>query len=156
VSAAVVICAYPEERWDELVSAVASVRAQRLPARELVVVVDSNAPSAELAATQVVENCHAPGNSGARDTGVGATNAPVLAPSTTTRRRRALAVGAAIGVEEGTLGAGDPVLAHWREEHPRWFTDEFTCVVGARGRYRGPRRRNSQFGRGQPLGAPGP
>ena len=39
---AVVICAYTEERWDELVAAVASVRRAALAPSELVVVIDNN------------------------------------------------------------------------------------------------------------------
>lgn len=137
VSVAVVICAYTEERWDELVAAVASVRAQRLPARELVVVVDNNAAlleraSAELPATQVIENRHAPGNSGARDTGVDATSAPIVAflDDDAVAEEQWLSALLSAYEEDTTLGAGGPVLPLWRVDRPAWFTDEFNWVVG--------------------------
>ena len=38
----VVICAYTEDRWDDLVAAVASVRHQTVPPHEIVVVIDYN------------------------------------------------------------------------------------------------------------------
>ena len=38
----VVICAYTEDRWDDLVAAVASVQGQSESPREIVVVVDHN------------------------------------------------------------------------------------------------------------------
>jgi glycosyltransferase involved in cell wall biosynthesis len=84
MSAAVIICAYTDERWDQLIAAVGSARDQTVPPRELVVVVDGNAAlleraSGELPATQVVGNRHAPGISGARNTGVEVTTAPVVA-----------------------------------------------------------------------------
>ena len=137
MSAAVVICAYTEERWDELVAAVASVRAQRLVPSELVVVVDNNAAlleraGAELAAAQVIENRQAPGNSGARNTGVEATSAPILAFLDDDAVAEELWLSALVSSyeEEGTLGAGGPVLPIWGAERPPWFTDEFNWVVG--------------------------
>ena len=46
----VVVCTYTEQRWDDLVAAVASVRGQRLPAAddEVVVVVDPTPLGAEV------------------------------------------------------------------------------------------------------------
>lgn len=38
----VVICAYTEKRWDDVLAAVASVRAQSLAAHEVILVVDHN------------------------------------------------------------------------------------------------------------------
>lgn len=137
MSAAVVICAYTEERWDELVAAVASVRAQRLPPSELVVVVDNNAAllqraSTELAATRVVENRDAPGLSGARNTGVNATSAPILAflDDDAVAEEQWLSALMSSYEQETTLGAGGPVLPMWRDERPLWFTDEFNWVIG--------------------------
>lgn len=134
--AAVVICAYTEQRWDELVASVASVRAQRMAPRELVVVVDHNPALlaralAELPAT-VVENRHEPGISGARNAGVDATTAPILAflDDDAVADEGWLAALATAYDDETTLGAGGPVLPLWREERPRWFTDEFNWVVG--------------------------
>ena len=136
-SMAVVICAYTEERWDELVAAVASVRAQRLPAREIVVVVDHN-PSlltraaAQLPGTLVVENHQGPGLCGGRNTGVDVDpRADRRLPRRRRRRRRAVAGGAAERVrraDDARRGrSGAAAVAH---ERPPWFTDEFNWVVG--------------------------
>jgi hypothetical protein len=41
-TASVVICAYSEQRWDGLVGAMESARAQTFPATEVVLVIDHN------------------------------------------------------------------------------------------------------------------
>ena len=38
----VVICAYTEERWNELIVAVESIRRQSIPPYEIIVVIDHN------------------------------------------------------------------------------------------------------------------
>ena len=38
LSVSVVICAYTQERWDDITDALASVRAQTFPATEIIVV----------------------------------------------------------------------------------------------------------------------
>jgi GT2 family glycosyltransferase len=136
-SMAVVICAYTQDRWDELVAAVASVRAQLLPAREIVVVIDHNPPlfaraSAELAGTLVVENHHEPGLCGGRNTGVDVTRAPIVAFLDDDAVADEQWLAALLGEydEPTTLGAGGPVLPLWRDDRPPWFTDEFNWVVG--------------------------
>jgi O-antigen biosynthesis protein len=74
-SVSVVVCAYTEQRWGDIVRAVASVAAQHHRADELLLVVDHNEALAvraarELAGVKVVRNAHARGLSGARNTGV--------------------------------------------------------------------------------------
>ena len=51
-SISVVICAHTEERWEQLVAAVDSVRRQSRPALEIVVVVDHNPALLERARRQ--------------------------------------------------------------------------------------------------------
>src|ERR1700678_2484485 len=80
----VIICAYTEDRWLELVDAVASVHAQAHQADEIIIVVDRNdalreRAEAELAGVTVVANQQGPGISGARNTGVDHSSAEVLA-----------------------------------------------------------------------------
>src|SRR3954447_1474612 len=79
----VIICCYTEDRWDDLVRAVESVRQQTVACRELIVVVDHN-PSLHGRAQDeldciVVENAEARGLSGARNTGIGAANGALVA-----------------------------------------------------------------------------
>ena len=50
----IVLCAYTEDRWAELVAAVESVRRQTLSPREIVLVIDHNPP---LLARELVSIC---------------------------------------------------------------------------------------------------
>ncbi len=70
----VVICAYTEDRWDQISAAVQSVRQQSLPAAEIIIVVDYNRPLYErlreaMPDVTVTENTDIKGLSGARNTG---------------------------------------------------------------------------------------
>ena len=74
-SIGVVICAYTEARWPELVEAVRSIVRQSRPARELVVVIDHNdlllaRARAAFPGARVIPSNGRPGLSGARNTGV--------------------------------------------------------------------------------------
>jgi glycosyltransferase involved in cell wall biosynthesis len=74
-SVSVVVCAYTDRRWHDIVRAVASVAAQTRRADELLLVIDHNEALAERAAAEmpgvkVMSNIHARGLSGARNTGV--------------------------------------------------------------------------------------
>ena len=80
----VVICAYTDRRWEDLLAAVASLRRQTLPPLETIVVIDHNSELAqqalrELAAATVVENAETQGLSGARNTGVRIARGDVIA-----------------------------------------------------------------------------
>ncbi len=68
----VVICAYTEERWDDVLAAVRSVEAQRVAPHEIVLVVDHNRTLRDRLAealphVQVVENRGERGLSGGND-----------------------------------------------------------------------------------------
>ena len=89
----VVICAHTEQRWDDTLAAVASVRAQSLAARETIVVVDHNPvlyerPKSALAGVTVVENREAARPVGRRNTGIAAGPAARSWRSSTTTRWR--------------------------------------------------------------------
>ena len=80
----VVICAYSDRRWNDLVAAVTSVRAQSEEPAEIVVVVDHNPAlltraRAALPVSTVVENGEPRGLSGARNSGISATSGEVVA-----------------------------------------------------------------------------
>src|SRR5437868_3931159 len=71
----VVICAYTEERWHDLVAAVESLQQQIVLPREIIVVIDYNAALLARAQEQmsgviVTENSKARGLSGARNHGI--------------------------------------------------------------------------------------
>src|SRR5260370_507002 len=80
----VIICAYTEKRWDDLVAAIESVRQQTLPAAEIIIVIDHNLQLLERVQDRipdviVVENTEARGLSDARNSGITAAKSQVVA-----------------------------------------------------------------------------
>ena len=78
------ICSYTEDRWDRLMAAVESVRAQTLPPQQTIVVVDYNVDLYKRLIFNVddvviLENTGPKGLSGARNTGAAAATAGVVA-----------------------------------------------------------------------------
>ncbi len=151
-SISVIICAYTEERWDDLVAAVASVRRQTLAAHEIIVVIDHNpalqaraaracAPSTADAGTQpevvVIANRFARGLSGARNSGIQAAQGAIIAFMDEDAVAAAdwLAHLATAYADAETLGAGGAIIPVWEHGRPAWFPAEFDWVVGCT--YRG-------------------
>jgi glucosyl-dolichyl phosphate glucuronosyltransferase len=83
-TASVVICVYTEQRWDDIVAAVGSVRGQDVGAAEVLVVVDHNPDLLERARkafvdpVRVLPNARRQGLSGARNTAVAAATGDVV------------------------------------------------------------------------------
>lgn len=82
-AATVVICAYTEQRWDDVAAALASVRAQSVPASEIILVIDHNPVLEQRAAAEfgdvlVVPNAGRRGLSGARNTAIDLAKGEVL------------------------------------------------------------------------------
>src|SRR3954463_2088009 len=80
----VVICAHTEARWEQLADAVASLRRQSFIPREILVVIDHNLALADRACHQlpgarVIENTQQRGISGARNSGIAAARAAIIA-----------------------------------------------------------------------------
>ncbi|HVW44794.1 MAG TPA: glycosyltransferase [Amycolatopsis sp.] len=80
----VVICAYTDRRWADLVAGIAAVRAQTLPPAEIILVIDHNPDLAARAAAEflgvtVAENAGRRGLSGARNTAIELAKGDVLA-----------------------------------------------------------------------------
>jgi len=134
---AVVICAYTHDRWDQVLAAVESVRAQSCTPDEIVLVVDHNpdlhrALRAALPDVTVVENRYAQGLSGGKDTGVDVTYSDIVAfldddavahTDWLTRFRDAY-------TDEDIAGVGGTTLPLWETGRPRWFPEEFDWVLG--------------------------
>ncbi|CAN5556099.1 glycosyltransferase family 2 protein [soil metagenome] len=146
-AASVVICAYTEERWDDLVACVRSVEHQTPPPAEIIVVIDHNAALLErsrstFAGVQVLENRHAQGLPGARNSGVAAAAGRYIvfldddaraAPDWLDRLLEPYA-------DQRVLGVGGHIIPVWTDGDPAWFPPEFLWVVGCT--YRGvPTRR---------------
>jgi glycosyltransferase involved in cell wall biosynthesis len=138
----VVICAYTDERWDDLVAAVASVRGQTRPAHETIVVIDHNQAmlqraELELEDALVMANAGSRGLSGARNTGVATATGDVLVflDDDAAAHPGWLAALADAYADPAVIGAGGAIVPAWDTARPGWFPEEFQWVVGCT--YRG-------------------
>ncbi len=133
----VVICAYTEERWDDLLAAVTSVRKQTLPPREIIVVID-HCPSLLKRVRDAIpdvittENMEASGLRGARNAGIAIAQGQIIA----FLDDDAVAIPEWLtylceGYDDShVLGTGGMVTPNWQESKPVWFPEEFYWVVG--------------------------
>ena len=138
----IVICAYTEERWDDLVAAIASVQKQSIEVREIIVVVDYNQQLLQRVQDYIpdviaIENTMQPGLSGARNSGIARAGSDIVA----FLDDDAIAIPDWVSfLSEGfsnpeVLGVGGPVLPLWQTNKSRWLPEEFYWVVGCT--YRG-------------------
>jgi glucosyl-dolichyl phosphate glucuronosyltransferase len=138
----VIICAYTDARWDQLVQAVESVRSQTVAAREIIVVIDHNPALLERTRSQisgvtVLENGSARGLSGARNTGISAAGGEILAfmdEDAVAEAEWLERLGAAYA-DPRVVGVGGAIVPLWVRGRPSWFPEEFDWVVGCT--YRG-------------------
>jgi len=136
-SCAVVICVYTEDRWDEILEAVASVQSQHPPPHELIVVVDHN-PELQakliehLPDVRIVPNQHERGLSGARNTGVELTTGDVVVflDDDAAAHPGWLAGLASHYADANVLGVGGRIDPNWATARPAWWPPEFDWVIG--------------------------
>jgi glucosyl-dolichyl phosphate glucuronosyltransferase len=133
----VVICAYTEDRWDQLAAAIASVRGRSRQAWQTIVAVDHCPPLARRVAAAfpdvtVAASTGQPGLSGARNTGLGHATGDVVAfLDDDAQAASDWLERLADGYEsEEVLGVGGAVLPVWEAGRPRWLPSEFDWVVG--------------------------
>jgi glucosyl-dolichyl phosphate glucuronosyltransferase len=133
----VVICAYTEGRLQHIHAAVDSVRAQRRPAAEVILVVDNNPALykrliTELPDVTVVENAEAPGLSGARNTGARRAAGDVIAflDDDATAEPGWLEALEAAYSNPDVIGVGGLILPRWQTARPAWMPTQFYWVVG--------------------------
>jgi glucosyl-dolichyl phosphate glucuronosyltransferase len=138
----VVVCAYDDGRWDALVAAVKSLRAQTHRVAEIILVIDHNPQllaraQAEIDGVVAVPNAKEQGLSGARNTGSELAKMPTVAfldddaeakPDWLERLVR-------LSRRDGCLGAGGRARPRWLSPRPGWLPEEFLWVVGCT--YRG-------------------
>lgn len=136
-SFSVVICAYTEDRWDDLRRAVGSAQNQTLPAVETIVVVDHNPELLvrvrhELPEVVGIQNSERRGLSGARNSGVAAARGDVVAflDDDAAAEPDWLERLAEPYVDERVLGVGGEIVPNWQAGRPRYFPAEFHWVVG--------------------------
>ncbi len=135
-SISVIICAYTDARWDELVASVQSVQQQSLSPQEIIVVIDHNPALLERVRGQIsgvtaVENTEPRGLSGARNSGIAAARGDVIAfmDEDSTADPDWLARLSA-GYTDQVIGVGGAIEPVWLDGKPRWFPTEFDWVVG--------------------------
>ncbi len=138
----VIICAYTEERWHDLVAAVESIQRQSVLPREIIVVIDHNAcllerVRAHIPDVIVTENYEPQGLSGARNSGVAIAQGTLIAflDDDATAEPDWLIRLTCCCEDSQVLGAGGTVEPLWLSERPAWFPEEYYWVVGCT--YRG-------------------
>jgi GT2 family glycosyltransferase len=138
----IVICAYTEKRWDDLLIAVESIQMQTVKPFELILIIDHNPGlykrvKKELAHATVLENKHARGLSGARNSGIAAAIGDIIAFMDEDAFADPDWLECLLnGYQDPlVLGVGGMILPVWQSGKPAWFPDEFAWVVGCT--YRG-------------------
>lgn len=133
----VVICAYTEKRWDDLLAAVRSIQQQSFPAHEIILVIDHNPALFEQVKTQIPgvihrENTEPQGLSGARNSGVAAARGEFIAflDDDAIADSHWLEFLARCFQDQQVLGAGGVTIPFWTGTAPAWFPREFYWVIG--------------------------
>ncbi|MEU8586369.1 glycosyltransferase family 2 protein [Streptomyces sp. NPDC048664] len=142
----VVICVYTEDRWEDILAAVSSVRAQSRPARETLLVVDHNVALLdrlareykEDTAVRVLANAGPRGLSAGRNTGIAASHGGIIAflDDDAVAERDWLRHFAEGYENPAVMAVGGRTVPVWASgRRPLWFPEEFDWVVGCT--YRG-------------------
>ncbi|MER8224887.1 glycosyltransferase family 2 protein [Streptomyces sp. NPDC094143] len=142
----VVICAYTEDRWEDILAAVSSVRAQSRPALETLLVVDHNQALLdrlgkeykEADEVRVLANAGPRGLSAGRNTGIAAARGEIVAflDDDAVAERDWLRYFAEGYEDPRVLAVGGRTVPVWASgRRPGWFPEEFDWVVGCT--YRG-------------------
>jgi GT2 family glycosyltransferase len=141
-TASVVICAYTDQRWAQLLAAAESVRTQTRAADQLVVVIDHNddllaRARAALPDATVVPNGGPRGLSGGRNTGVELATGEIVAflDDDAVAERGWLEHMTGAFASPAVAGAGGLAVPSWETRRPGWFPEEFFWVIGCS--YRG-------------------
>ena len=137
-TASVVIAAYTERRWTRLQQAIAAVQAQSIRPAEVILVIDHNPEllaraQAEMPYVRVIPNTRPAGSSGARNTGVAASQGEILVfldDDIVAGTSWLETVLSHFSMPE-VAGVGGQARPLWQRSCPWWFPPEFYWVVGA-------------------------
>ena len=124
----VIICAYTEDRWDDLISSVSSVKAQSIPPSQIIIVIDHNRQLYERALAQfpgitLLENRDERGLSGARNTAISAATGNIIAfiDEDAAADRDWLKLLNQNFADPRVLGVGGSIIPNWENGRPNWF-----------------------------------
>ncbi|HET6860408.1 MAG TPA: glycosyltransferase family 2 protein [Streptomyces sp.] len=138
----VVICVYTEDRWEDILAAVDSVRAQSLPPVETLLVVDHNPALLERLGKEykeadeevrVLANAGPRGLSAGRNTGIAAARGEILAflDDDAVAEHDWLRYFAEGYDDPRVMAVGGRTVPAWGSgRRPRWFPAEFDWIVG--------------------------
>jgi GT2 family glycosyltransferase len=153
----VVVCAFSEQRWDELCAAIASLEQQSLVPQDVVLVIDHNDRLFERALgaferVRITRNTAEKGLSGARNTGTETARGSIILflDDDATADRHWVEHMVAPLEDPDIIGVGGFVLPAWEGDvAPPWLPEEFYWVVGCS--YRGLPAHRAQIR--NPIGA---
>lgn len=135
----VIICAYTEKRWSDLLACVEGLQAQTIQPQDIIISIDHNPALYQRAVdaidadnVQIVENHNPRGLSGARNTAIALADQPILAfiDEDAVPHPDWLAQLLAHYEDDNVLGVGGTILPNWLSGRPAWFPEEFNWVVG--------------------------
>lgn len=139
----VVVCAYSEDRFVQILAAIDSLRRQTVRPEQCILVIDHNEPLLARARMQladdidIVPSTGPRGLSGARNTGVDVATGEIVAflDDDATAEPTFLERLIEHYTDPDIAGAGGAALPVWPGERPAWFPEEFDWIVGCS--YRG-------------------
>jgi len=145
----VIVCAYTEARWNNLLDAVESLQKQTMPPLEIIVVIDHNPAlfqriPKDIKGVMVFENREAQGLSGARNTGIALAQGDLIAfmDEDATADSNWLESLYSAYADPFVMGVGGFISPLWLAGRPAWFPDEFNWVIGCT--YRGVSEHSAQ------------
>jgi len=133
----VIVCAYTQDRWNDLATVIEALQNQTIVPQEIIVVIDHNQDllqrvQDEFPDVVAVANKNKQGLSGGRNTGVAIATGDVIAflDDDAIVPLRWIEGLQATYSSEDIAGVGGPVEPLWQEGRPRWFPEEFDWIVG--------------------------
>lgn len=133
----VIVCAYTEERWNDLKECLRSLQNQTWKPEQVILVIDHNPTlferaKQEFAEVQVVENINEQGLSGARNTALPLAQNDILSfiDEDAVAAPDWLETLVKTYQDSSVMGVGGLIRPSWVEQKPSWFPEEFNWVVG--------------------------